>query len=42
MPDADTNQPVYWSGGVSLDMWTDSPGPDYMMSIRNVLVSPLP
>jgi hypothetical protein len=31
---------AYSSGSVSLDMWTDGDGPDYLMSIAKVIVTP--
>jgi hypothetical protein len=42
MPDADTDQPVYSSGGVNLDMWTHPAGGVYAMSVSNLIVRPLP
>jgi hypothetical protein len=42
MQDADTDQPIYSSGGVSLDMWTHPAGGVYTMSVSNLIVSPVP
>jgi hypothetical protein len=37
---ADTNSVWYSSGGVSLDMWTGSTGPDYVLSVQHAVVTP--